>query len=131
MSGKTRCVIRLSLDGGTLAGLLMDAHMKYLPCPSPSLIDGWPRCPGHGLRSSERVLCGFIPSLTSGGPPAVYGLALMPRPHVRRHEHSSLSALWYWHHCFWQLHMREKKEGGSGCHLKRDLIVGQSELSNS
>ena len=58
----------------------------------------------------------FNPSLMSGGPPTVYGCALVPGPHVTRHERGSLLALWYWHHCFWQLHMREKKEGGSGCH---------------
>ena len=53
----------------------------------------------------------FNPSLMSGGPPAVYGLALMPGPHVSRHERSSLLALWYWHHSFLAT-PHEREEGG-------------------
>ena len=86
MSGITGYAIRLSLDGGTLAGLLMDAHMKYLPCPSPSLIDGWPRCLDTVLHPLRGCLWMALVPLMSGGPPTVYGCALVPGPHVTRHE---------------------------------------------
>ena len=118
MSGITGYAIRLSLDGGTLAGLLMDAHMKYLPCPSPSLIDGWPRCLGTVLHPLKECIVDINPSLMSGGPPTVYGLALMPGPHVSRHEHGSLFALWYWHHSFLATPHEREEGGGQWMSLK-------------
>ena len=74
MSGTTGYAIRLSLDGGTLAGLPIDTHAKYLPCPSPPLIEGWLRCPA--LLLTLRV---------SGCLPTAYGSVLVPLPHVTRH----------------------------------------------
>ena len=101
MSGKTRCVNRLSLDGGTLAGLPIDAHMKYLPCPSPPLIEGWLRCPGT-----------FLTPRVSGCLPTAYGSVLAPLSHVTRHGIDPLLALWYWHHNFCQA--PHEREGGGG-----------------
>ena len=114
-------MIRLSQDEGTLAGLLMYAHVKYLPCPSPPLIEGWLWCPGTVFDSLkvDRV------------DTTCFTDEQMPSHCVRVRLGADVicNSSWASAHCslynidtifFVRLRMRGKEEGGSGS-CSRDM----------